>query len=304
MKRYITWLLSILLLLLSASAVSCVGPLKGWLNVTNKEQKTEQKVDKNKEETVEKAKGWVHGTSKALQLDPAPNKYSEVASDFNKRAELTLGPPQYQVSLEIDKIVNGLLSTNAQIKIDAQKSLDKKDSEIVGLQQELTGLQSKLDKIQKEKEELGLKNSTLGQKWHNLVTWVKWIFWIVIIGIVLAVVSQILSIILPPPYSSIFSIIGLVFGGIGKLIFKIVPSSQKFAGTVDIKDYQLSEKTLSQVIHAIQQIRHTEITPEIVSPQLKSIKIADIIDPVLKDHLDKSDARAKVLEIKSKLGHI
>ena len=130
----------------------CTLPLKKWLSTTKQENKVEQKIDIKKEETVEKAKTLVHGTGTALSLDPLRSKYSDVALSLNQRAGLTLGQPSYQESLIIDKIVVGLLSTNEQIRADAKKNLDIKDSEIVNLQRQLGDFQGKLAKIQEEKD--------------------------------------------------------------------------------------------------------------------------------------------------------
>lgn len=276
------------------------GPLKNFLGIQKKEDKTEQKIDKNKDETIEKARQFVHGTGTALQSDPSPSRYSEVAYGLNKRAEIVLGPPNYKEALEIDKIVAGLLSTNTQIKIDAQKSLDKKDNEIVGLQAELNKLQVKLGKIEEEKDKISLENSVLGQKWHSLIKWIKWIFWGIVIGIILAVVSQILSVALPPPYNGIFSIVALIVGGIGKMLFKLVPNAKSVTGVIDKKIHETSEKTLHSLVDAIEVIRNQEIKPEDIAPQSHNVKIKDIIDQTLLEITDK-DTREKILDIKKKL---
>ncbi len=212
-----------------------------------------------------------------------------------------MGPPNYKEALEIDKIVAGLLSTNVQIKIDAQKALDKKDNEIIGLQTELNKLQVKLGKIEEEKDKIGLENSVLGQKWRNLVLWFKWIFWIVVIGIVLAVVSQILAVVLPPPYNGIFSIVALIVGGIGRMLFKLIPNARSVAKAVPQEIHEQSEKTLHSIVDAIETVRHQEIKPEDMIPQSKNIKIKDLIDNTLSKITNKDD-REKILDIKKKLG--
>ena len=301
MKRRI--IVSVIWLTLLLSTSSCVGPLKRWLSTDNKQQKTEGKVDKNKEETIDKARQFVHGTGTALDLDPTPSKYSEVAENLNKRAELTLGPPSYQDVLTINKIVQGLLSTNEQIKIEAQKELSIKDNEIVGLQSQLEGLQGKLEKIQKEKDELGLTHSKLANTFSNIKKWFWIIVWVVIGGVGLMLMSQFLSVLLPPPYNGVFSIIGLLLGSIGRLIFKIVPSSQKFASVVDKSVHDTSEQTLKSLVSALQEIRNKQVKLEDLK-KMPELKLAHLIDGILKDKTDMQITRPKITEIKQKMGYV
>lgn len=274
------------------------GPLKKFLGIQKTEIKTELKIDKNKDKTVDKAKQFVHGTGSALVADPNPSKYSEVAYDLNKRAEIVLGPPPYKEALEIDKIVAGLLSTNTQIKINAQKALETKDNEIVDLQMELNELHIKLDKIEEEKDKISLKNSVLGQKWHTLIKWIKWVFWGIIIGIILAVISQILSVVLPPPYNGIFSIVALIVGGVGKMLFKLVPNAKSVAKVVDQGIHEESKIALTHLVSALQEIRSKEINSENLPAQ--KLKFSHLIDPILKDKTN-LDSRKEIIKIKEQL---
>ncbi|MEK6882999.1 MAG: hypothetical protein AABY22_25470, partial [Nanoarchaeota archaeon] len=209
--------------LIAVLSSGCIGgPLKKWFSIQKQEVKTEQKIDVNKEQTVEKAKGTVWATDYSLSKDPAPNIFSVTAKDLNLRTQSIVGTPPLEVIKEYQKIVDGLVSTNELLRIDAKRSLDKKDVEISGLQSELTKLNGKLSQIQEEKNKLGLENSKLANTWSTIKKWFWIIVWVIIIGVVLAVISQILSVALPPPYNGIFSIVALVVGGIGKMLFKLV----------------------------------------------------------------------------------
>lgn len=272
------------------------GPLKRFLGIQKAEIKTEQKIDKNKDETTEKAKQFIHGTGTALTADPNPSKYSEVAYDLNKRAEIVLGPPNYKEALEIDKIVAGLLSTNIQIKVNAQKALDKKDNEIVGLQGQLKELQVKLGKIEEEKDALGLKNSQLANTWQKI----KWWFWFIIWAVIGMFVFRVVMAVVPPPYNSVGFIVDGAFGIIGKLIFRALPKAAEYAHVVSKDIHQTSEKALHSLVDAIETIRHQEIKPEDVTPQAQNIQVKDLIDSTLLKVTD-TDTREKILDVKKKL---
>ncbi len=295
-KLYVKrFLISCFIIILTSG---CLQPLKKWNAAIKKEDKTEQKIDSKKEETAEKAKTFIHGTGTALKLDPSPSKYSDVALTLNQRAELTLGQPSYQDSLVIDKIVVGLLSTNEQIKAEAKKSLDIKDSEIVKLQTQLKDLGVKLETIQGEKDVLGLKNSVLGQKWSNLMVWIKWIFW----GIIFIFVFRVVMAVVPPPYNSLGFVVDGVFGVIGKFIFRALPKAREYANVVKKDVFDVSEQTLKSLVAAVQDIRNKEIKP---SDAINNdpVKISSIIDPILKDKTDEI-TRPKITAIKQQLGHI
>ena len=284
-------------------SLGCVNPLKNFFRAEKKVDGLNEKTEKNKGETIDKAKIYIHGTSSALQLDPFPNQYNKIASDLNKRSELILGPPSLNDGLIMDKIVIGLLSTNEHIRAKSQKDLENKDKEVVLLQEKLKALEGKLESAEKEKDRIAKDNSILASKWHKFITWVKWIFWggLSIAGFLL--ISQILSATLPPPYSSVFSILALILGGFGRFLFKIVPSAKGFANVVGKETYLLSELTLKHLVAGLQEIREKEIKPEEVITQSKNIQIKDLIDNILSAVTD-SSSREKIIEIKKSINLI
>lgn len=281
-------------------SLGCVNPLSRFFKSEKKVDTIKEKVEKNKDDTIDKAKIYIHGTSSALQLDPSPNQYNKVASDLNKRSSLILGPPTLNDGLVMDKIVVGLLSTNEQVRAKSQKDLENKDKEIIFLQEKLKALEGKLENAEKEKDRIAKDNSVLASKWHKLVTWVKWIFWggLFIAGFLM--LSQVLSTLLPPPYSSVFSILALILGGFGRFLFKIIPSAKSFANVVGKETHDLTEKTLTQVVKGVQELRKTEIATEDIK---EGSKVSDISDPILNKITDEA-TRMKILEVKGGLGQI
>jgi hypothetical protein len=273
------------------------------MGLQKKEDKTAAVITQNKEATLDKARQFVYGTGQALKADPEKDKFNTVASDLNNRAELIVGPPPYEQAIEMDKIVAGLLSTNKQLKLDAEKLLGKKDAEIIGLQEKLADLEGKLNKIQKEKEDVSFQNSVLANKWHSLVKWVKIVFWAVVIGAGLALLSQLLSVILPPPYNGVFSAAAIMVSWLVRMVFSLFPNSKQFAKVIPQEEYQKSENTLKSLVDALQEIRNTEIKPESIIPKSSSVKIKDLIDSTLKSTTNTND-RIKIDEIKKSLGYI
>ncbi|MEK6861896.1 MAG: hypothetical protein AABY07_08070 [Nanoarchaeota archaeon] len=296
MKKLI--ILSILLL-----GVGCSNPLKSFWRASKKVDVTEQKIDKNKNEIIKKAQGTAWAVDYTLSLKPDPDRYTITAQSLNQRTETVLGAPDLSVIKEYQKIVDGLVSTNETLRKEAKGWLDKRDSEIIRLQKEKDQLEIKLLDVEAQKDEISASNSVLADKWVKLWRWIKIVFWVVIIGVGLAILSQILSVALPQPYGSIFGIMALVFGTVGRFIFKLIPSSQKYAAVVSEKDHSLSENTLSQLVQALQKARNKEITQEDVAPNNDSIKLAELLDPILKETLDEF-ARKKVIQKKIELNHV
>lgn len=277
----------------------CLQPLKNWLKITKQEVKTEQKIDKNKDETVEKAKGTVWATDYSLSKDPAPNIFSTTAKDLNLRTQAIVGTPSLDVIKEYQKIIDGLVSTNELLRVDAQKALGKKDNEIVGLQSNLKELQTKLGKIEEEKNKLGLENSVLGQKWSNIKKW----FWVIVYSIIGIFIFRVVLAVVPPPYNQIGHIVDGIFGLFSKFVFRALPKAKEFAGVVGHEVHQLSEQTLKHLVMGLQEIREKEIKPEEVIPQSKNLQIKDLIDNTLSAVTDRS-SREKIVEIKKSLNLI
>jgi hypothetical protein len=275
------------LILALTCLVSCVSPFQKNSKAEAKVDKAKQALDNNKAEQTEKAKGFVYAADFALSLDPNPSRFSEVGKNMTERSLLTLGQPDLEIALQYQRIVDGLVSTNAALQKKAKSELASKDREVESLQGDVVDLKKELGKAEEKRKVLAAENATMASKWARMMFWIRTVVYVVIGGFVLRIVAAVL----PPPYNSIGYIIDFVFGGIGRCIFKLLPKAKDAAGVVAKEAYDISEKTLSSVVHGVQQARQNE-------------DVRAVIDPILRDSTDKEIARPKIIEVKTQLGHI
>lgn len=290
MKR-ITRDLFIVFLCFSVIFAGCAyfSPAAKQSRAEAKVEATKAKIDVKYDETIDVAKGFVYATDYSLKLSPDTNKYTEIAREMSSRAIETLAPIDKVDILKMRAIVDGLASTNKQIIARAQSMLQEKDNEIVILQNQI----SKYEKTLKENEskfiEVSRENSYLANKWVAL----KRIFYWIIYGFIFFVICKFLSVLLPPPYNSVFGIFDYLIGGIIRLIFKAAPKAMETAKVVSNK----TETALQHVITSVQDIKE----------QTRAAKQSSIELDRLNTELSKNtDEETKVLitEMKRKLGYI
>jgi len=265
--------------------MGCQNPFNKQLKIEKTIATAQDKIDKNQDNINQSSKGYVFGADYSLSLDPEPSPYSAIAKDLTSRSLLLTGQPDLQTALFYQTLIKDLLSTNENIRAEAQIKLNKKDRENSLLQSENVSLKNKLTKIENEKDELARQFAKDAQLKFRIKQVFWWAIWIV--GIMM--LMHIISIVLPPPYNSIFSIVAGLLGLIIKSILSFAPKAANFAGVVGKQAYEVSEKTLKDVVLSIQEIKKSD--PELF---LK-------IEPILKDNTDREVSRPKIQEIKQKL---
>lgn len=272
-----------LLLLLNG----CFSPLDLFRRAEKKVDKAEQAIAHNKDETIEQARGYIFAADYALGLDPLPSKFSMVGKSMTQRSLTTLGPPSMEAVLEYQKIINGLVSSNAVLVKKAEAALREKDAEVIGLQTRLNELEGKLSVAEREKDRLAEKHALMANKWSSLVKWIKWIvggFLFFFVGGFLLKVAAVAM----PALGPVASIIDSVLGGVGKMVFRISgDTAKKAAGVVD----ETYKDTLSDLVEAVQEIKTKQ--PETFAK----------IEPILKDKTSKNITRPVINKVKAELGH-
>jgi len=275
------WLLIIVMVVPMLSGCAMFrNPLGSWNKATDKADAAAAEVQKNEDKQVDSARNYVYGTQLALEANPQTNRATEVASSLNERAMLTLGPPEMESALKLQAMVDNLLSTNKAIILKGEKELANMDAQIVDLQKENASLQLKLDKAEQKVESIGQVNAGLAQKWASLVK----IFWWIVYGVIAVFVIKILSVVLPPPYNSIVSIIAVPIGLVIKGIHGIVPEAKKAAGVIAEGTYNNTKQTLQHIITAIEEAKRDkpETVKEIV-PYLQQETSSEVSKPLITD---------------------
>jgi len=268
----------------------CIGGRPIWKQNRSEKalENAKYQIEENRNKTDKKAIGFTYGADWSLSLDPEPSRYSVTAKSMTERSLLSSGMPDIQTALEFQKIVQGLVSSNFFIQKEAKTQLYKKELEVSRLQSQSEMLEIKLGKAEDKAKVVAEANASLANKWSRLMIWGKLIIGVVIFGFVLRLVAAVL----PPPYSGIGGIIDITFGSIFKLITRAMPKVKEYANVVGKETFDVSEKTLTSLVGAIQQARD------------KHLDIKEKIDPILRDFTDKEISRPKITEIKESLGHV
>lgn len=282
MKRFAAPLVAVFLLI-----SGCGTPTQKNDKAEKRVETAKQAIAKNKDQQVEEAKGYVYAADRALSLDPNPSRFSTVGKMMTERSLLTLGNPDFETVIQYQRIIDGLVSTNAALQRKAEAELAKKDNQVIELQGDKASLERKLGKAEDSRKELAEKYAGMASKWARLIFWIRF----AIYGVIGVFIFRLIGVFVPPPYNSFFTIIDFIFGGIGRCLFKLLPKAKETAGVVAKEAYDISEKTLSAVVGAVQAARQ--------NPDVRNH-----IDPLLKDATDKEVTRPKIIDVKTNLGHI
>lgn len=267
--------------------VGCFNPLKRFTSSKNKIQETEQKVVAKTNDKFEYSVGYVYGANRALQQDTNPSIYSNLARDLTERSLVITGLPKPKEVASFQQIVDGKLSTNIVENKKADELLKRKDSEIIGLQKNIDELNAKLDKQEKQFVKQSEENAKDAQLMVTLRRW----FRIAMFSIAGLIGFRIASIFIPQlaPFGMILDAVG---GGLFKLFSNALPKAKEAAGLVSKGAYDLSEKTLHQLVDAIETAKQQDP------------KVKETLGVILKDITDKDTTRPKILEVKKNLGYI
>lgn len=213
--------------------------------------KTEEKIQENKTELQEKARDLTYASNYSLSLDPNPSIYSLVAQELTDKSLVASGLPDMKEVETLRLMVQKLVSTNQAIREQGEKLLAKKDKEIISLQKERDSLSEKLDKQTVKLNDVATEAGIKAAKWETLTNIFKYALWAVLIGVIV----HLLSFIIPPPYNIPFTVVSMIFGVIGRGVFKVAPQAASFAGAVSQSTYQKTHETLKDVVASIQDLK-------------------------------------------------
>jgi len=252
----------------------------------------------NKQERTDKGRDFVYGTKEALNRVPDPGPEVKVAKVLNDRANLALGNPPAEEALKLQKMVEDLLSANAEIQKNGQAELARRESDIVKLEERYRALEEKLKKVEDVRDSKFIDNANKAAKWdqensflnsinpfHDLWKFVKKLFFLALFVGLLGVGLKVASMFFPA-LAPLSAVVDGVLGGVGRMIFRMAPRAKASAGVVSSEVHDLSEKTLATLIHAVQDIRYDN------GPEIKSLA-----DKALAFHNDE-DTEAKIRQVK------
>lgn len=260
----------------------CWGPLSKNNSAEKAVEKAKVALAKNKDEQVDRSKGYFWGSGYSLSQVTNPPPEVKIAKDLNDKGMAIVGPPSIQEINEFKSIVDRLLSDNEKVRIGAQNDLKAKDSEIISLQSQVAGLEKKVDQKEQERKEIAAENARYANTWVNIKRVFYWGLWICIGVMVLRVVCAVI----PPPYNSIGYVVDFIFGGIGKIIFGVFSKAKDAAGVVSKQTHDLTHNALVDLVGAINEIKKDK--PDLFN---------EILRPKLDNHTDKDTTRVLIKDI-------
>lgn len=290
-REYVFWSRAIVLACLVAltASLGCRGSSDIFKKKQGKVDDTKTAVVANRELQVKEASKHVYATGLALHTETNQTPAIETAAEFNDMAQATLGVPDITDVALLKEMISGLLSTNVQLKAKAEKQKATLQADVVQLQEERDKLQEKLKAAESNRDDAYQKaaaKAAIYEKWRARL-W--WILGICGGGVFLALVLPALSIIFPvlAPFASILP--GL-FGSIARTIFRVTPKAMTSAGVVGQSAFQLTERTLADLVSAIDDVRTKQ--PEVFE---------NILSPAIKNTTDQLTTRPKIREIQQRL---
>ncbi len=208
--------------------------------------KAEAALDANNAATVKAAAGKVAATGAALAARTNREPATDLAAQFNTQAGALLPAVPLAELAEVKAIVSGLLSTNAQLRADAERRLDVKDRELADLQRMTGELRAKLTAAEDnhERSVAQLQSAYAGErgvadKWRaeQAKSWGQKILDLVGTGGLIALASTgVLSI----------PLAGRAFG----FFSRVMPSSSVLTGVVSAKGFD-------NVVAGVESVRDT-----------------------------------------------
>ena len=191
-------------------SVSCVSPWSQWQRAENAVKENKDNTQNLKDAEVEAAAAYAHGTDKAIEkaqqaaagISDEEEKKSvqdplNVAEKMNDRTQLSLPPPPIDDALDMEQIIEDLLSENEETRKEGQEALSKKDRELSSIQSQLETSEGKLQDAENRLLAIGRENSRLAQKWDDLVGWVYWLVGIIVFLVVVNIVIKLIPIFFP-----------------------------------------------------------------------------------------------------------
>lgn len=281
----------VFLVIFSFLLSGCLSPIQRNNNAQEKLDNSRAEIQKIEDSKSERSKEYVFAADYALGLDLEPSIYGQVAKEMAERSLLTTGTPTLREANDFKEIVNNLVSTNSSNKSEGEIQLSRKDARTSILDDKSKAAGEKLEKAQDVFENVAAENAISAQKWEKLMFWIKTIIFsfggLIVLSLALKVA--------PPPYNQIGNLLGYFVGGIFKVFAKVIPGTIEGAKVVAKESYDLSEKTLSDLVKGVQEIRHSQNAKAGVLSKQE-------IDNILLSKTSADSSRLKIIDVKKENG--
>jgi hypothetical protein len=255
----ILWVAGIVVLvLLVLLAPGCASPSQKQEAAQKKVEAVAKAITETNAVVARMGAAYVKAADYALKLDPEPSPFSKAAQLTIGRAEIALDSagviPESSTVLELRRLVDGLLSTNAAMRIEATNILRRHDLAVANSEARESSLLTQLGALRVKLDAVNAENAALADTWTRIKSIFKWAAWLVVGVFVLRAVGGVL----PPPYNSPFHIVDAIAGGVGRMVMGVLPKAKEAAGVVSRETHALTEDTLRRVVKSIEAFKERD----------------------------------------------
>lgn len=243
---------------------TCGDPRKQADKSLAKVADAKAEVQEVKEDINTKAKAFVHGTGLALSAETNRTPAIEMATRFNQRASITLGPPDALDAQLVETIVREGLS-------GVEERAKRSENLLMALTRQVSDLQSlqakKEEKVEKLEDKRDSKMEGLAEEAAFARKIKRWL-WLAGGGLALTflmpIIAQVVGVVFPAagPLVGLFSVPFSIFG---KILTRAVPTVATQAGLVSKQVLSETEserdkmkETLKDLMQVIQDIKKKE----------------------------------------------
>lgn len=248
---------------------------------SSEETKQSDKIDnvqkaqkRNADAKMDNVAVLASGTGYALDKVENGELAVDIAKDINKRVESLAGKPDLDAEKEMWKLIDNLTSSNATLRAQGVKGLEKKDKEIKLVQEETRALLSAKDLEINKYMKLSKDNALLADTrkaelseyqgfWglsavgKGLWQFISTVTWWLIGGSILFIILRFASM-SSPIAASIFSIVERIASWGINLITTLAPKALEKAGAISKTAYDNMSLVLRKIVDNIQNIKQLE----------------------------------------------
>lgn len=231
---------------------------------------------------------YIRGADAALRRQTERTPAIEAAASLVSRAGLIYGAPGTADALQVERVVDGLVSADQTALEAARRDLAAMDARVAGLEQQLRAAEKGLAKAEDNRDGVMRTASAFADKYlriRNLVIWAV----IVLAGIVvLPAVLRIAALFAGGPLGGLLA---STAGWYARSVTSAVPGALAKAGAVASDQFNRVSDTLASVVVGVERAKKQD--PRI-KEALKAILLAEtdraqrpVIEDVLAHHKDR-----------------
>lgn len=319
--------------------MTCRDPAGIKIKEQAKVEQIQKQIDKKDNQLEDKGKALVYGAKYTLEQETNKTPTIVVSSRFLDLATLSLGNPSANDARIIKEISDNLLAESKiqlaltkeeadkykKLHLDGELKFKKLENEIILIQKEKQLKINELELKNEKLEEVNAENAGKAAEYDkehgfwqqfnifsDIFSLIKKLFVLSIILGVGFIVFKVLEILFPA-----LNILGVVFGGLGKIVMKFVPGITKTMGLVSSKVYGGFKGLVKATEDALRKIEEVDIESKLIINYPEDYKftklevknlleqhseaIENIIKEELKEHSNDED-RALVTKAKIDLG--